>query len=73
MENLNPTELKALKHAIVEITVALEEIDSQKEQIKSIVDAAEDKFGIKKKFINKVARVMFKHNFSDLQKENYHI
>ena len=69
---LNPKEMQALKVMIVEMTKCLQTIDGEREQMKEIAEAAEDKFGIKRKYINKVARVMFKHNYADLQSENEH-
>lgn len=72
MEALNAKELQALKVMIVEMTKCLNTIDGEREQMKEIAEAAEDKFGIKKKYINKVARVMYKSNYADLQAENEH-
>ena len=69
---LNPKDMQALKVMIVEMTKCLQTIDGEREQMKEIAEAAEDKFGIKRKYINKVARVMFKHNYADLQSENEH-
>ncbi len=67
---VNPEDRKALKSMIVEMTNSLERIDGEKEHMKDIAEAAEDKFSIKKKYINKMARTMFKHNYADLQSEN---
>ncbi len=61
---------KALKAMVVEMTISLERIDGEKQQMKDIAEAAEEKFGIKKKYIAKMARTMFKHNYADLQAEN---
>jgi len=69
---VSPEDRKAMKAMIVEMTNCLERIDGEKEQMKDIADAAEEKFGIKKKFINKMARTMFKHNYADLQQESEH-
>ncbi len=69
---LNPDDRKALKAVIVEMTNSLERIDQEKEQMKDIADAAEEKFEIKKKYINKMARTMFKSNYADLQSETEH-
>ena len=69
---LSPEDRKALKSMIVEMTHCLERIDSEKEQMKEIAEAAEEKFEIKKKFINKMARTMYKHNYADLQQETEH-
>ncbi len=67
---INPDERKALKAMVVEMTNCLERIDGEKEQMKDVAEAAEDKFGIKKKFINKMARTMFTQSYADLQSEN---
>ena len=69
---LNPKDQQALKVMIVEMTKCLQTMDGEREQMKEIAEAAEEKFGVKKKYINKVARVMFKHNYADLQSENTH-
>ena len=63
---------KALKSVIVEMTRCLERIDGERKQMRDDAEAAEDKFGIKKKYINKMARTMFKHNYADLQQESEH-
>jgi hypothetical protein len=63
---------KAMKMMIVEMTNCLERIDAEKEQMKEIAEAAEEKFSIKKKFVNKMARTMYKHNYADLQQESEH-
>jgi len=67
---VSPEDRKAMKSMIVEMTNCLERIEGEKEQMKDIAEAAEDKFGIKKKFVNKMARTMFKHSYADLQSEN---
>ena len=69
---INPKDAEALKSAIVEITNSLQRIEDEKEQIKDICEAGEDKFGIKKKDLAKLGRVMFKMSYADLQAENEH-
>jgi len=68
----NPADCNAMKGMVVEMTVCLQKIEDQKEQMKDIAEACEEKFNIPKKYLNKLARVMFKHNYSDLQAENEH-
>ncbi len=63
---------KKMKAMIVEMTNCLERMESEKEAMKDIADVAEDQFGIKKKYINKLARTMFKHNYADLRQETEH-
>ena len=72
MDTLSAKDLAALKAMVVEMTKCLNTIDGEREQMKDIAAAAEEKFGIKKKYISKVARTMFKHNYADLQAENEH-
>lgn len=72
MTIVNEVELKALKGVLVELTVCLQRIDEQKEQMKSIVEVAEDKFEIKKKIISKMGKTMYNRNYEDLQEENQH-
>lgn len=68
----NPEDLRQLKSMVVEMTNCLHRIDDEKEQMKDIAAACEEKFSIQKKHLNKLARVMYKHNYSDLQTENEH-
>jgi len=63
---------KAMKAMIVEMTNCLERIEGEKEQMKEIAGEAEEKFKIKKKFVNKMAKTMFKHNYADLLQETEH-
>lgn len=72
MDVLNPKDAQALKVMIVEMTKCLQTMDNEREAMKDIAESAEEKFGVKKKHINKVARTMFKHNYADLQEENEH-
>jgi pantothenate synthetase len=71
MENvqLNPEERKQLKTMLGEMTLCLQRIESEREQMKDIAAAVEDALQIKKKHVNKLARTMFKHDFDNLQQE----
>lgn len=68
----NPEDRKKLKAMIVEMTNALSRVDAEREHLKEISSAAVEEFGIKKTIINKLARTMYKNNYSDLQNENEH-
>ena len=68
----NPDDRRKLKAAIVEMTNCLEKVDQQREQMKNIAQAAEEEFKIKKKDLNKMARIMFKQNYSSFTAENEH-
>jgi len=69
---INATEIKELKAEIIKITGIYREIDDRKEDIKAVVASIEDRFSIKKKLINKIAKTMYNHNYSNLQAENEH-
>lgn len=68
----NPEDLKKFKQFLVTITHYLQIIDDQREAIKETVEEASGVFGIDKKIIKKLANVMFKHNYADIQEENNH-
>ena len=61
-----------LKVMLAEMTKAMGRIDDEREQITDIAKAAEEKFGIKKKIVRRLAMTMYKHNYADLQAENEH-
>ena len=63
---------KAMLDSIVEITHCLAEQDKQKAQINDIAQGAQDKFGIKKKYFTKMAKIMYARSFSDVQEESAH-
>ena len=67
-----PSERIEFKTILVEMTKYLQQIDDIKEDLKAAAEASEEKFGIKKKLISKLARTMYKHNYADLQQENEH-
>jgi hypothetical protein len=69
---INAKERAELKLMLVEITKLLQDADNTKQYIKDAAEAAQEKFGIKKKLINKLAKTMYKHNYGDLQQENEH-
>lgn len=66
----DPKKLEQLKAMIVEMTHSFSKIDSEREHSKEIASAAAETFTIPKKMVNKIARTMYKHNYSDLQQEN---
>lgn len=62
--------LQQLKAMVGEITHCYSRMDSEREQVKEIVKAASDTFGIKKVMVTKIARTMYKHNYADVQAEH---
>jgi tryptophanyl-tRNA synthetase len=69
---INASERIELKNLLVEMTKIFQQNDDNKEVMKDLAKAAEEKFGIKKKLITKLAKTMYKHNYADLQQENEH-
>lgn len=72
IDTLNPSERVEFKTMLVEMTKSYQIQDSQREHLKNIADAAQEKFGIKKKLVSKLAKTMYKSNYADLQSENEH-
>ena len=66
----DPADRQQLKLNLVEMTKCLLNADKEREHMKDIADIAHDAFGIPKKTINKLARIMYKQNYADLQAEN---
>lgn len=71
-QSINPKERIELKTMLVEMTKLMQMSDDNREALKDIAATAEEKFGIKKKQISKLAKTMYKHNYADLQAENEH-
>lgn len=69
---INASERIELKNLLVEMTKIFQQNDDNKEVMKDLAKAAEEKFGIKKKLVTKLAKTMYKHNYADLQQENEH-
>ncbi len=65
-------ERQTLKTMISEMTYCLDKIDGQREQMKEIASDAAESFDVPKKLINRMARTMYKHSYSDLCAENEH-
>lgn len=60
------------KTMLVEMTKYLQQMDDLREDYKTVAAGAEEKFGIKKKLVSKLAKTMYKRNYQDLQQENEH-
>lgn len=65
-------ERRELKAMLAEMTNCMQRIDDERESMSDIAKAAEEKFGVKKKVIRKLAATMYKHNYADVQAENEH-
>lgn len=68
----SPSDRQQLKTMLVEMTKAMQRADDEKQSVKEIAEAAQEKFGIKKKLITRLAKTMYKHNYADIQAENEH-
>lgn len=68
----NPADRQKMKTMLVEMTNCLQRMDDEREAMKDIAGVIEEKFEIKKKLVNKLARTIYKHNYADLQAENDH-
>lgn len=61
-----------LKSMLVEITASYAKIDAEKDHVKEILDAAQEQFEVKKKLVTKLAKTMYKRDYSSLVEENEH-
>lgn len=66
---LTAPERASLKKCLVEITNCMARMDAEKAAKKDITDRIKDEFEIPPRTANKLATVMYKHNYSDLQAE----
>lgn len=65
-------ERQEMKAMLAEMTNCMQRMDDEREQLKDIAKAVEEKFGIKTKIVRKLATTMYKHNYADVQAENEH-
>jgi hypothetical protein len=68
----NPKDRQELKLILAEMTNCMRRMDDERESIKEMAKAADEKFGVKAKLIKKLATTMYKHNYADVQAENEH-
>ena len=68
----DPKELLRLKQVLVAITRDFQIIDDRKEAIKETVTEAATLYSVDKKLVRKLASVMYKSNYADIQEENDH-
>ena len=67
--SLTPPEREKLKKCLVEITNVMARMDAEKEVKKEITARIKEEFDIKPVTANKLASVMYKHNYADIQAE----
>lgn len=63
---------QALFDALVEITIQLGHQDEAKAKVKDIASRTQNAYGIKAKYINKMAKVMYAKSFKSVQDEAAH-
>lgn len=68
----DPEMRKKFKSALAAVTVYYQQIDDKKEGAKETVADMAVEYGLDKKTITKLARTMYKHNYSSLLEENRH-
>lgn len=68
----NSTERQKLKAMLTEITHSFRKIEDERDQIKAIVSDASDAFGLDKKVISRIAKMMYKQSYADYKAEQEH-
>lgn len=67
---LNPDVRKKVQNAVMEADRALIEIDSQKEQIKDIINKVAEEHDLEKKVLRKMIKVYHKNNLATVKLEH---
>ena len=70
IQGLSPDDRKTLRKGILEMNDSMTRIDAEKELIKETVGDLNDKLGVDKKLIRKLAAAYFKANYKQVIEEN---
>ena len=70
MIHLNPVEKKAVASAIKEMSDSMTRISAERELMKEIVDATNEKYGVEKKHFKKLANIFHKRNLDEIRGEH---
>ena len=68
--SLSEEDKSKLKSMLTEMTHRMERMDTEKDAKDEIANNAAALFGLKKKYINKLAATMHKRNFGEVEAEN---
>ena len=71
-DSINEKDKAAMKSMLIEMTNCMRRIDDEREQMKDIAKAVEEKFEIKSKIFRKLASTMYKHSYQNVMEENEH-
>lgn len=70
IEALSPEDKKVLRKAIMELNDSMTRTGAERDLQKEIINEANDKLGVDKKMIRRMAKVYFKANFNEEIEEN---
>ena len=70
INSLTDAQRKELKEAIVQMNDSMTRIASERDYQKETINTINDKTGVDKKIIRRMAKVYFKANYSQEQEEN---
>lgn len=66
----NPADRKKIRDAFYEISGAHQFIKDKREYIKDVVVMLHETYGMPKKLIPKIAKIVFEHNYAEVAEEN---
>lgn len=66
----NPADKKKIRDIFYEMAGLKQTIKDRQEDYKSYIEALQNDFGIPKKLIAKVAKIVYDHNFDEISEEN---
>lgn len=70
INSLTETQRKELKEAIVQLNDSMTRVASERDYQKDTINSINDKTGVDKKIIRRMAKVYFRANYSQEQEEN---
>lgn len=65
----DPSAQKAIKNSVKEVVDSLLRIEAEKEQIKSVFEVAEEKYGVDKSFVKTQAELMYDYLYNEGKKK----
>ena len=70
VEGLSPDDKKVLRKAVQELNDSLTRVSAERELQKEIINEVNDKIGVDKKLVRRLANAYFKANFKDEVEKN---
>lgn len=70
VEGLSPEDRKTLRKAILELNDSMTRVGAERDLQKEVINEINDKLGVDKRLVRRIAKAYFKANFKDEVEEN---